>query len=219
MGHRYQAQDALNEAAHDKHFVGHGKNFKPLIAAGSWTICGFHYGKSKCACCGRPITRVLHLKNQSHDVSTSFPEIIEIGIVCGPKVFMESCIGFYTDPEREWERQHQAWKDFINYTILCVKHEKMWKLIPDDLRNKVDEFLSEGYKAQDHSGGWSMCKEAKKCYLRSQRVPDVIPAPRTLFAASRSLMYAAKRQNLIPQTMQLECDWSDGKFSLVEHTA
>jgi len=211
-----QQSDVLETAAKGTHVKGHGKNFQPLIAAGSWTISGFHYGRSKCACCGRPIYRVLHLKNESHDISSNFDETIHIGIVCGPKVFIESCVGFYDDPGREWERQHRAWKDYINYIVLCVKHEAMWKLIPEDLRTKIDEFLQEGYKAQEHSGGWWMVKDAKKRYLRSQKQMDVIPSPRALFAASRGLIYTARRQELIPQEWDLKCDWTTGVFSLVK---
>jgi hypothetical protein len=190
--------DVLETAAAGTHVKSHGKNFKPLIAAGSWTISGFHYGRSKCACCGRPICRVLQLKNESHQAGGDFDETIDIGVVCGPKVFIESCVGFYEDPTREWERQHSAWKDYINYVILCVKHEKLWKMVPDVLRTCIDIFLQEGYKAQEHSGGWWMVKDAKKRFLRSQVNPDVVPHPHKLHASSRSLLYTAKRQNVIP---------------------
>jgi hypothetical protein len=156
----------------------------------------------------------LHLKNESHDVSSTFPKEIEIGIVCGPKVFIESCVGFYNDPKREWERQYKAWKDFIDYTVLCVKHEKLWTMIPEDLRIRIDEFLSEGYKTQSHSGGWWMVKDAKKRFLKCQQVPDCLPNPKILFAASRGLVYTAKRQGLIPVHWELKCDWNTGAFSL-----
>lgn len=207
--------DVLQAAAAGTHIKGHGKNFRPLIAAGSWTISGFHYGRSKCACCGRPILHVLHLKNESHDVSSEFPEEIEIGIVCGPKVFLESCVGFYEDPEREWDRQHRAWKDYINYVVLCVKHEKLWQLVPEELRTKIDDFLKEGYKTQQHSGGWWMVKDAKKRFLKCQKNADIVPNPRVLFAASRSLVYTAKRQNLIPLSAELKCDYETGVFNYV----
>jgi hypothetical protein len=211
---RTRQADVLKAASDDAHVKGHGRNFQPLIEAGSWTICGFHYGRSKCACCGRPIYHTLHLKNESHDVSSSFPEQIEVGIVCGPKVFMESCVGFYSDPAREWERQHKAWKDYINYVVLCVKHEALWKLVPEDLRGPIDHFLAEGYKEQEHSGGWWMVKDAKKRFLKCQRVPDMVPEPRVLFAASRGLVYTSKRQGLIPLHWDLKCDWNDGAFTL-----
>lgn len=214
-----QKSDVISSGM-DTHVRGHGKNFEPLVAAGSWTICGFTYGtKAKCACCGRPIVHVLKLKNESHDVSGDFPEVIEIGVVCGPKVFTESCVGFYDDPSREWERQHQAWKDYINYVVLCVKHEAMWKLIPEELRAKVDVFLQEGYKVQAHSGGWHMVKDAKKRYLKSQRQVDAIPEPRVLYAASRSVMYSAQRQSLVPETWKLACDWNTGAFSIDKNEA
>lgn len=115
--------DVIEVAARGTRVNGHGKNFKSLIAAGSWVISGFRYGQARCACCGRPILHVLSLTNKSHEVSHSFPEKIEVGIICGPKIFVQSCVGFYEDPEREWDRQHRSWKDFIDYTVLCVKHE------------------------------------------------------------------------------------------------
>ena len=213
---RRRQDDVLKAAADDSHVKGYGKNFKPLIEAGSWTICGFHYGKAKCGCCGRPIYHVLHLKNESHDVSSSFPEQVEVGIVCGPKVFMESCVGFYSDPSREWERQHKAWKDYINYVVICVKHEKLWALVPEELRSAIDHFLAEGYKAQEHSGGWWMVKDAKKRFLKCQKNPDVVPDPRVLWAASRSLVYTARRLSLVPMHWELKCDYETGAFSLTK---
>lgn len=209
-----QQADVIAAAAHGNHVKGHGKNFKPLIAAGSWTISGFHYGRSKCACCGRPILHVLELKNESHKVDSGFPEIIEVGIVCGPKVFMESCVGFYEDPEREWDRQHRAWKDFINYVVMCVKHEKLWQLIPEQLRQGVDDFLKSGYEKQDHTGGWWMAKDAKKHFLKCQRTLDAIPNPRILWSASRSLQYVAHRQGLLAAEQELLCDRETGQFSI-----
>ncbi len=211
-----QQHDALEAAANDQHVKSKGKNFQPLIEAGSWTISGFFYGRSKCACCGRPITRTLQLKNESHDVNSSFTQVIDVGIVCGPKVFIESCVGFYSDPAREWERQHKAWKDYINYIILCVKHEKMWSLIPTELRQKIDNFLQEGYKTQAHSGGWWMVKDAKKRYLKSQKQVDVIPRPDMLTLASRGLIIAARRQGLITGDVILKCDSQTGEFTLDE---
>lgn len=92
----------------------------------------------------------------------------------------------------------------------------MWKLIPDELKVAIDNFLQEGYKAQDHSGGWFMVRDAKKQYLKAQRIPDIIPAPRVLYASSRGLVYTAKRQQLIPACKELKCDWNDGTFSLTE---
>lgn len=209
-----QQSDVIEQAARGQHVKAYGRNFKPLVAAGSWQISGFHYGKSKCACCGRPILHVLHLKNESHDVSGEFPETIEIGIVCGPKVFTESCVGFYDDPSREWERQHRAWKDYINYVILCVKNEDLWAKVPAELRTTIDAFLAEGYKQQQHSGGWWMVKDAKKRYLRTPRRPEQPPAPRVVFATSRGLIYTSKRQGLIPLHYELQCDLSTGELTL-----
>ena len=135
-------------------------------------------------------------------------------MTCGPKVFTESCVGFYSDPEREWDRQHKAWKDYIGYVILCVKHEKLWNHVPEEFRTKVDEFLSEGYKAQEHSGGWWMAKDAKKRFLRCQKNSDRLPEPRVLFAASRSLVSVAKKLSLIPTHWELQCDWATGAFHI-----
>jgi len=209
-------RDVLAAAASDTHVRGHGKNFKPLIAAGSWIIDGFHYGKSKCACCGRPILHVLHLKNESHNSSSGFDEVIEIGIVCGPKVFMESCVGFYSDPAREWDRQHKAWKDFISYILICVKHEKLWQLVPAEFRSIVDAYLKDGYEKQDHTGGWWMVKDAKKRFLKSQKNPDLVPRPMTLYSASRSLVYAARRQGLVSLDCDLLCDRESGTLTFVQ---
>jgi len=206
--------DVLETTIYDKQIKGHGKNFKSLIAAGSWTISGFHYGRSKCACCGRPIRRILQLKNESHHSTSAYSETIEIGVVCGPKVFIESCVGFYSDPEKEWERQHQVWKDYINYVILCVKHEKLWKMVPEGLRTKVDEFLQDGYKAQKHSGGWWMVRDAKKHFLKLQRNPDVLPSPLAMASSSRMLLTAMKRQKLIPESYDMIAQWSTDQTSL-----
>jgi hypothetical protein len=208
--------DVLMQAATGVQFKSHGKNFQPLIAAGSWTISGFHYGRSKCACCGRPIWHVLHLKNEAHREESGFTETIEVGIVCGPKVFMQSCIGFYEDPAREWERQFQTWKDYVNYIILCVKHEQMWQLVPEELRVLLDDFLKDGYEKQDHSGGWWMVKDAKKRFLRGQRHTDIIPSPWVIQDRSRGLVYAARRQGVIPKQWQLDCDIKTGQLTLVK---
>lgn len=213
-----QQSDVIDQAP--KHLKPYGKNFKPLVAAGSWEITGFRYGKSKCACCGRPIYHTLQLTNKSHkdaserDPNYPFTETIEIGVVCGPKVFTQSCVGFYNDPEREWDRQIRAWRDYINYVVLCVKHEALWKLVPVDLRQAVDDFLEKGYKAQDHSGGWWMVRDGKKRFLRSQRSLQTVPEPRILYSASRALVSAAKRQGLVPLHWELRCDIQTGEFSL-----
>ena len=225
---RYQTQqtDVIERASDDRHVKAYGKNFKPLIAAGSWIICGFHYGKSKCACCGRPIRHVLHLKNESHEDSAKvgnvdaggqpFPEEIEIGIVCGPKVFTESCVGFYADPEREWERQIKAWKDYINYIVLCVKNEDTWKRVPEELRVAVDQYLQEGYQREEHTGPWWIVKDAKKRFLKIKRPPGVMPEARVLYYHARTLVHAAKRLKLIPLHWELNANMTlekEGKLA------
>jgi len=224
--HTTQQADVIEKASDGAHLKGYGKNFKPLIAAGSWIISGFHYGKSKCACCGRPIRHVLHLKNESHEDAVKmskmdaegipFPAEIEIGIVCGPKVFTESCVGFYDDPEREWERQIRSWKDYINYIVLCVKNEDTWKRVPEEIRGPVDKYLEEGYKTADHSGPWWIVKDAKKKYLKIKRPPGVMPNAHTLYYNARTLVYAAKRLNLIPLHWQLNQDMQLIKEELVQ---
>lgn len=210
-----QQSDVIERASDDKHFKAYGRNFKPLIAAGSWVISGFHYGRSKCACCGRPIRHVLHLKNESHEdaVKTNhmdsegypFPEEIEIGIVCGPKVFTESCIGFYDDPEREWERQIKVWKDYINYIVLCVKGDVLWKSLPPELTHAVDDFLKEGYQKHEHTGPWWLVRDAKSRLLRHVR-NGLMPDKHTVWSYSRGLVFVAKRLNLLAQNLSLNAD-------------
>ena len=204
-----QQSDVIEQAADGRHVKAYGRNFKPLVAAGSWSISGFHYGSSRCACCGRPIRHVLHLKNGSHqdaaqrDPSYAFPETIYVGIVCGPKVFTESCVGFYDDPEREWERQIKAWRDFITYTVLCVKNEDLWALVPEELRLTVDRYLESGYRGDIHSGKWWLVKDAKKKLLKLRRTAGILPDRRLVYTGLRTLVYAAKRLDLIPSHWEL----------------
>jgi len=184
----------------DHRAKGHGKNFAPLVAAGSWTISGFHYGSSRCGCCGRPIRRILNLMNKSHEAAAArdpayaFPETIEIGVVCGPKVFIESCVGFYDDPAREWERQHAAWKDYISYVILCVKGKELWDRVPSAVQLAADTFLEAEYKKHDHSGPWWLIRDAKKRYLS-------IKKPYNDYAmryGMRSILRCLQRLQLVP---------------------
>lgn len=220
---RSERSNVIERASDDKHVKGYGKNFKPLVSSGSWEISGFHYGKSKCACCGRPIQHVLHLKNSSHAdaVATNpnypFVEEIEIGIVCGPKVFTESCVGFYSDPSREWERQIKAWKDYINYVILCVKNEDIWQRVPEELRVVIDEFLAEGYKNDDTSSRWWLVKDAKKKYLKTKRSVATMPDARLLYWQAQTLVYAAKRLKLIPLEWSLKEDMTLNKSDPTVH--
>jgi hypothetical protein len=140
------------------------------------------------------------------DPNYPFPEEIEIGIVCGPKVFTESCVGFYDDPEREWERQIKTWKDYINYVVLCVKNEDTWKRVPEELRSAVDKYLEEGYKREEHTGPWWVVKDAKKKFMKIKRPPGVMPEVRVLWNYSRTLVYAAKKMNLMPNNWFLNSD-------------
>jgi len=212
-----QQSDVIEQASDRRHLKGYGKNFKPLVAAGSWVISGFRYGRSKCACCGRPIHHVLQLTNESHDDSIkvgkfdasgqSFSKTIDIGIVCGPKVFTESCVGFYDDPTREWERQIKTWRDFITYTILCVKNADTWARVPEEIRGAIDLYLEKGYKVDlQHSGKWCLIKDCKKRYLKIKRSPGVMPQVQVLLMYARSLISVAKRQGLIPLNWRLGDD-------------
>lgn len=162
-----------------KHITGHGKNFKPLVAAGSWVVSGFMYGSSHCACCGRPICRILKLKNLAHeaakqkDENYAFPEEIGIGVVCGPKVFQESCVGYYDDPAREWERQHNLWKTYIKYVMACVKNKDVWECVPRVLREATDRYLDTDQSNDPHSGNWWLVRDAKRLLLeRTKRTND-----------------------------------------------
>lgn len=167
--------DVASSVKEDHKVNGHGKNFKPLVAAGAWEISGFHYGKSKCACCGRPITRVLHLKNTAHeaalerDVEYPFSEEIHIGVVCGPKVFLDSCVTFYTDPEKEWLRQWSVWKQYVSFIMLCVQNKDIWNAVPEPLRKVVDHYLEVGWQGESTTGNWWKIRDAKKKILRTKR--------------------------------------------------
>jgi len=127
---------------------------------------------------------------------------------------MESCIGFYEDPAREWDRQRRAWRDYINYIILCVRHERMWSTVPAGLREPVDAFLKEGYLQQGHSGGWWMVRDAKRVLFRAQRHPDAMPPTGAILGASRALVHAARRQGLVTQDAGLR-QGCDGKLEFI----
>lgn len=210
--------DALDRANADQHVVSHGKNFKPLVAAGSWKISGFKYGYAKCACCGRPIRHLLQLKNDAHDAAKStiadynFPETINIGIVCGPKVFTESCVAFYTDPNREWDRQLKSWKGYIDYVVLCVKNEDLWARVPSELRVPVDDYLQRGgpeeHTAADHSGNWWLLRDAKKRFLKIKRPRNTLPQVYTMFMYARSMERVAQRLQLVTGTGHLNNDFN-----------
>ena len=194
----------------DVKFNGHGKNFKPLVAAGAWEISGFHYGRSKCACCGRPITRVLHLKNKTHEAAVdrdpnySFPEEIGIGIVCGPKLFMESCIGFYNDVEKEWVRQWAAWKDFVNFVILCTQNRDIWEMIPEEYRTPIDHYIEVGWKGEETTGKWWRLRDAKKRVLKTKRNAEKLVNVNYLVYNVRSLIFIAKSFSLVDQKVSVK---------------
>lgn len=206
------------EATEGKHFDGHGKNFDALIAAGAWVISGFNYGSSRCACCGRPIVRVLRLKNTSHDAaierdpSYPFTEEIGIGIICGPKVFKESCNGFYDDPTREWERQHQVWKTYIKYVIACKLHGDVWEHVPSELRTRVDDYLESGGRVTDpHSGNWWVVRDGKRLLLeRTKRDVDKSPVKVDLIRRVGRLLTASKKVGIAPENWVVTDDLQIG---------
>jgi hypothetical protein len=182
-------------------FKGHGKNFQPLVAAGAWEISGFQYGRSKCACCGRPIVRVLKLKNQCHeaalerDPTYSFPEEIDIGIVCGPKVFGESCLGFYDDTAAEWKRQYRMWREYINFVMLHVQNKDLWEMLPASVRDAIDEYLDTGgFKPGEEptTASWWRIRDAKKKYLKTKR-NEKVPVFSYLTYNARVLLNVAQR--------------------------
>jgi hypothetical protein len=119
---------------------------------------------------------------------------------------MESCVGFYTDPEREWERQFASWKDYINYIVLCAKGDEIWKLVPSDVRTRVDSFLEEGYKTQAHTGPWHLVKDAKKRYLRLKRSAEHEPFKGALSSQLRSLLWTTKRLLIVPNSWNVTYD-------------
>lgn len=184
-----------------------------LVPAGRWQLIGFSYGKSRCTCCGRPIRRLYHLKNLDHkaklsqDASYNHPETITIGCVCGPKLFKESCEGFYVDPGREWNRQHAAFKDYINYIILNVQNKSTWQLIPERIRKPIDDYLENGYKHDAHTGPWWRMRDAKKRLLKLKKYsPKNLPSNRALRIETINMINVAKKlgilefdSNLLPE--------------------
>jgi hypothetical protein len=176
MNHNTKCEDCLTvDTSVTPLRKGHGKNFKPLIAAGAWEICGFTYGKSKCGCCGRPISRILKLKNTTHqaavqrDLNYTFSEIIDIGVVCGPIVFMTSCIGFYNDPESEWKRTWAVWKSYCEFVMLCVQNADLWDNLPAEFKGEIDHYLEVGWKGEATTSKWMRVRDAKKKLLRTRR--------------------------------------------------
>jgi hypothetical protein len=150
----------------------YGKNFESLVVAGAWTIVGFSYKHSKCSCCGRPIVRTLVLENQAHDAAVKlnadykFSQRIDIGLVCGPRVFEESCTGFYSDPAREWERQWKIWQDFIKHAIFCAKMKEVWALVPQAVAEPFDEMIVQMYNVDGNTGSWWMLRDGKERLIK-----------------------------------------------------
>lgn len=190
-----------------------------LVPAGRWSLEGVTYGRDKCTCCGRPIRYLYHLRNEDHkakarnDPGYQHPEEILIGMVCGPKVFAESCEGFYEDPEREWNRQYAAYKDYVNYIILNVRNKDVWELLPIELRKPIDDFLEFGYQKEAHSGPWWRMRDAKRRVLKSSRDLDGKPYARGMYSRVFGMVRVAKHLGIIPDA------WSvDDKLQLNTHT-
>ncbi len=176
-----------------------------LVPAGRWQLKGFTYGRARCTCCGRPITNLYHLINQDHkaklysDPTYSHLKEIVIGCVCGPKVFKESCEGFYDDPDREWNRQHAAFKDYINYILLNVRNKDLWTLLPDELCKPIDNFLEFGYKKEKHSGPWWRIRDVKRKVLNGKRDRNKKPIVRNLLPRVQRMIIVAKHLEIIPE--------------------
>lgn len=185
-------------------------HFNELVPAGRWEVVGFHYGSSRCQCCGRPISRVLHLKNRDHDAKVNhdstyaFSEEIHIGTVCGPKVFKSSCVGFYENPELEWARQYEAIKSYIDWVMACALNRDVWAKVPADLRAVVDDYIDNGAAGEEHSGGWMQIREAKKRVLKTKRQgPQKEPKPYLLWYNSLCLLNVAVKKGLVKQGITL----------------
>ena len=106
-----------------------------------------------------------HAAKILQDPGYDFPDEIEIGMVCGPKVFIESAAAFYDDPAMEWARQYEFYREFIQYELLCSKAWDTWESVPGDLRRPVDATMET--EAKD--GDWWRVRDAKKHVLRTRR--------------------------------------------------
>jgi hypothetical protein len=183
---------------------GKGKNFHKIVDAGAWVIAGFSYRMSKCTCCERKIVRVLKLKNLSHGSEkakdAAYGEYIDVGLQCGPKVFNESCAGFYEDPAREWERQFQVWKQYITYVILCAKSQDIWNMVPSDLRERVDGFLEGKWKEKHdglNTGPWWRIRDAKRKVISIDRDGNNVPRFFQFNSRLTTLVAAAQKMQII----------------------
>lgn len=181
----------------------YGKNFKPLVSSGQWAISGYRYGSSRCQCCGRPIRHLLFLKNEVYDAILSadpeyaFPEVITIGVVCGPAVFVEAAREFYSDPEAEWKRQHSAWKHWIKYVDLCMQNRGLWESVNQDFRAAVDRFLDNPSPKDVTSAQWWRVRDAKVRVLRTGRDSEKKPRPYPLYCNLRVLVDVAVRCGIV----------------------
>lgn len=201
---RTECEDTINKINVEVH--GHGKNFKPLVESGEWEISGFHYGHDKCRCCGRPISRVLHLKNRSHQAARdhiegyAFPEEINIGIVCGPKVFQSSCAGFYKDAGKEWARQWQMWSQYVGFVMLCVQNRDIWdEVVPEDLRRVIDHYLEVDWKpGAETTANWWRIRDVKKRVLRTKRSSDRVPRAEYLRYNIATMIRTAQALAIVP---------------------
>lgn len=217
-------EEKIIESPSDAKVRGYGKNFKPLVESGRWMISNFKYGKGKCQCCGRPISRLLYLKNDVHeqakenDPNYAFPEEIMIGIVCGPKVFAESTRQFYREPEAEWKRQFSAWRDFINFVMLCVQNKDIWdEVVPEDLRHTIDHYLEVDWKpGAETTANWWRVRDVKKRVLRTKRDGNKVPRAEYLRYNIATMIRTAQVLAIIP------FDWNaklnkDAKYGVEVH--
>lgn len=200
---------------------GHGRNFMSLVHAGKWKISGFRYGHSKCQCCGRPISRLLMLKNEAHDVVSHdkgyiFPEVIAIGVVCGPKVFAEAARKFYDDPDAEWVRQHSIWKEFIKYTILCQSAFRTWNTVPTVISSAVDAFIQTAWDVESCRQTSDLCriKDAKRRVLQTSTDMNKRPVNWMFKQRLNTLLKLSYKTGIVQDDLTVESIDSEGNVVL-----
>ena len=189
-------------------------NREVLIGAGRWKITNFRRKSGcKCMCCGRPIVNVLELTNEDHegkcqsDPSWAWPAAIDIGTVCGPRVFSESTVGFYDNPHQEWNRQWHLWKDFVNTMIFFDLHRQQWdERVPPELGKRVEGFITGGFLAGSANGDWWRVVYSVKGYMntitpfKNKWTKTVTPPnPRYVDHNSNNLLYTLAKAGLIAQ--------------------
>lgn len=155
--------------------MAHGK--KNMIAAGKWSIVGFYVSRAlkRCDCCDRIIRYVFQLENAittAKDGAAAIPERTEVGIICGPRIFEESCKSFYEDPAKEWMRQFDRWANLVKYAILNSQNADAWAAVDVDLRATTDAIidrLHDPKTPQETANRLVRVRDAKLHVLRTRR--------------------------------------------------